>query len=116
LPTADIPVEPLVTEKQARAIATEALTNRYRGVRQETSVRPDDSLAGREIEIGQASLCIQPEPLSFGYNIDTDLFDPVYGFVEYRLLWLAIGKEISCLVKVDAITGEILAIKALGMN
>jgi tetratricopeptide (TPR) repeat protein len=116
LPTADIPLEPLVAEKQARAIATEALTNRYRGVRQETSVRPDDSLAGREIEIGQVSLCIQPEPLSFGYNIDTDLFDPVYGFVEYRLLWLAIGKEISCLVKVDAITGEILAIKALGMN
>jgi tetratricopeptide (TPR) repeat protein len=113
LPTADIPVEPLVTEKQARAIATEALTNRYGGVRQETSVRPDDSLAGREIEIGQVSLCIQPEFLSFGNTIDTDLFDPVCEFAEYRLLWLAIDKEVSHLVKVDAITGETLGIRAL---
>ena len=114
LPTADIPVEPLVTEKQAREIATEALKNRYRGVRQERSVHPDDSLAGREIEIGRVSLCIQPELLSFGYNIDTDLFDPVYGFAEYRLLWLARDKEELELVKVDAITGETLAIRALG--
>ncbi len=114
LPTADIPVEPLVTEKQARAIATEALTNRYRGVRQETSVRPDDSLAGREIEIDQVSLCIQPEFLSFGDTIDTDLFDPVCEFAEYRLLWLAINKEVSYLVKVDAIMGETLATRYIG--
>jgi tetratricopeptide (TPR) repeat protein len=114
LPTADIPVEPLVTEKQARQIATEALKNRYAGVRPETNVRLEDSPAGREIEIGHVSLSIQPEPLSFDDTIDTDLFDPVCRFAEYRLVWRAIGKEIACLVKVDAITGEILAIKYFG--
>ncbi len=114
LPTADIPVEPLVAEKQAREIATQALKDKCPAVRPETSVRPEDSLAGKEIEIGQVSLCIQPEFLSFDDTIDADLFDPVYGFAEYRLLWLAFGKEVSYLVKVDAITGEVLAIKYFG--
>jgi hypothetical protein len=122
LPTADIPVEPLVTEKQAREIATEALEkNGYSVVRQERSARLDDSLAGREIEIGRVVLCIQPELLSFsdtiGDTIDTDLSDPVCQFAEYRLLWIARDEgEFFVQVKVDAITGETLAIKALGMN
>jgi hypothetical protein len=78
-------------------------------------VRLEDSLAGREDEIGAVLLCIQPEFLSFGDTIDTDLFDPVYGFAEYRLLWLAFSKEPFYLVKVDAITGETLTIKYVGL-
>jgi hypothetical protein len=123
LPAADIPVEPLVTEKQAREIATEALEKEaHSGVRQEGSLRSDDNPAGRGIRIGQVALCIQPELLSFGdtidNTIDTDLFDPVCQFAEYRLLWLlwvARDGGFPAQVKVDAITGETLAIKALGM-
>jgi hypothetical protein len=115
LPTTGIPVEPLVTETQAREIAREALKNRYRGVRQEERESPpDDSAAQREFRIDEISLCIQPEFLSFDDTIDTDLFDPVCESAEYRLLWIAIDKEISCLVKVDAITGEILTTDYFG--
>lgn len=52
-----------------------------------------------------------------GDTIDTDLFDPVCQFAEYRLLWIARDEgEFFVQVKVDAITGETLEIKALGMN
>jgi hypothetical protein len=50
---------------------------------------------------------------------DTDLFDPVYQFAEYRLLWflwVAYDGEFPMQVKVDAITGEALAIRSWGMS
>jgi hypothetical protein len=113
LPAADIPVEPLVTEKQASRIAAEVLMrNGCPVVRRERSARPDDSLAGGKIPIGWVSLCIQPELLSLGGTSDMDLFDPACQFVEYRLLWFVRDLAGFQQVKMDAITGEILAIKA----
>ncbi len=114
LPTSDIPVEPLVTERQAREIATQALKDKYPGGWQERREAPDNSAAKKEFTIDDISLCIQREFLSFGDTIDTDLFDPVYEFAEYRLLWIAVDREASFLVKVDAITGEILTTCYIG--
>ena len=108
LPTADIPVEPLVTERQARETATQALKDKYPGGWQERREVSDNSAAKRGFTIDEISLCIQQEFLSFGKTIDADLFDPVYEFAEYRLLWIALDKEAFFLVKMDAITGEIL--------
>jgi tetratricopeptide (TPR) repeat protein len=111
-PPADIPVEPLVAERQAREIATQALKDKhpiYPGARQERLGRPPgDGAARSEFRIDEIALVIEPEFLSFHSPWDRDLFDPVYDFAEHRLAWIALDNEAIYQVKVDAITGEVL--------
>ena len=124
LPTEGIPGNPLVSEGQAKKIAVEALKqvlNRYFGTAVEQVRPPTPEELGRTREqdsaIGNIELSVQPQIISFdstGSNLSMDLFDPFYDFVEYRLMWLATNESQRYLVKIDAITGEVLSTQYIG--
>lgn len=111
-PPADIPVEPLVAERQAKEIATQALKDKYPKYpgtwRERYGHPPGDGAARRAFRIDEILLISEPEFLSFHHPRDGDLFDPVCDFAEHRLAWIALDKEAVYRVKVDAITGEVL--------
>lgn len=116
LPTEEIPTRPLISEEEAKKIAEKTLKGKFSPFSQETRTAevyyPPNAV--EKTTIGKIELCIQPELISFNNNFIPDLFDPLYEFAEYRLVWLAKNEGEHYLVKIDAVTGEVLLVQYIG--
>jgi tetratricopeptide (TPR) repeat protein len=126
LPNAEIPTKPLVSEEEAKKIAAKALGDEFRryggsGVERTMPIKPEEEVRFPEkntTSIGKIELVIEPQIISFGdtgyLDLSSDLFEPLYNFAEYRLLWFAKNETERYLVKIDAITGEVLFVRYIG--
>ena len=129
LPAEEIPANPLISEEKAKKIAVDALRQEYEryagsAVEQGTPPKLEElvsslaSISKKDTAIGKIELCVQPQVISFKgvsyLDLSSDLFDPCYDFAEYRLVWLAMDEGMRYLVKIDAITGEVLSKQYIG--